>query len=55
MMKDRMVTVWELCEMIPDVSKILPRRGGRVLRFRHKEDGTPHAKMHYLNGDYVEK
>jgi histone-lysine N-methyltransferase SETMAR len=79
MLKDRRVTVRELCEMIPDVSKTsfdkiltdhlgyakvcarwVPRmltedhkrqrveaaRGGRVLRFRHKEDGTPHAKMH---------
>jgi hypothetical protein len=27
---------------------LLPsRRGGRVLRFRHKEYGTPHAKMHW--------
>jgi hypothetical protein len=23
------------------------RRGGRILRFRHKEDGTPHSKMHW--------
>jgi hypothetical protein len=118
MLKDRRVTVRELCEMIPDVSKtcidkmitkgvrfhqdnarphiarvttdlinkfgwdtvthppyspdvaprdyhlfpelkkhlggtqfrtgeeLTSRLGGRVLRFRHKEDGTPHAKMH---------
>jgi hypothetical protein len=26
--------------------KLPSRRSGRVLRFRHKEDGTPHAKMH---------
>jgi transposase len=49
MLKDRRVTVRELCEMIPDVSKTWIDkmwRGGRVLRFRHKKDGTPHAKMH---------
>jgi hypothetical protein len=49
MLKDRRVTVRELCEMIPDVSTtciatFAARR--RVLRFKYKEDGTPHAKMH---------
>jgi hypothetical protein len=27
--------------------KLPSRHGGKVLRFRHKEDGTPHAKMHW--------
>jgi hypothetical protein len=49
MLNDQRVTVRELCEMIPDVRKtciatFAARR--EVLRFRHEEDGTPHAKIH---------
>jgi hypothetical protein len=36
----------ELKEEVLSYLRDAARRGGRVLRFRHKEDVTPHAKMH---------